>query len=313
MRIVLTGGAGFIGSHLADAFVERGHEVLVIDSLLSGRRENLPAGVELVVADIRSEASVAAIERFAPEVLCHQAAQMDVRKSVEDPAHDTDVNLVGLVRSVEAARKGGALRHVLFAGSGGAMYGEQNDFPAAEDHAVAPESPYGLAKAVGEQYLALFHRMYKIPYTALRYANVYGPRQNPHGEAGVVAIFAERLLKGQPITIYGDGKQTRDFVFVGDVVQANVKALEAGLVGGYNVGTGIETDVNELAQIIISEVGVDAKPSYGPARAGEQQRSVITSEKLREAVGFAPSVSIAAGLSQTVAFFRERLAGEKAS
>lgn len=306
MRIVVTGGAGFIGSHLADAFVARGHGVLVVDNLLSGRREQVPAAAQFVEADIRGADAADAIARFAPQVLCHQAAQMDVRKSVDDPGHDADVNLVGLIRTFEAARQGGALEHVLFAGSGGAMYGEQEHFPAAEDHPVAPESPYGLAKAVGEQYLALFSRMYGVGYTALRYANVYGPRQNPHGEAGVVAIFSQRLLAGQPITIYGDGSQTRDFVFVGDVVEANLRALEARLSGGFNVGTGIETDVNQLARAIIEATGSDAIPAHAPARAGEQQRSVITSQKLGQAVGFSPKTPLAEGLAQTVAYFRGR-------
>lgn len=306
MRIVVTGGAGFIGSHLVDAFLGADHEVLVIDSLVSGRRENLPPGVELVVADIRSDDSADAIARFRPQVLCHQAAQMDVRKSVEDPAFDADVNLVGLCRTYEAARKAGALEHVLFAGSGGAMYGEQEVFPAPEDHPVRPESPYGLAKAAGEEYLALFYRLYGIPYTALRYANVYGPRQNPHGEAGVVAIFSQRLLEGKPITIFGDGKQTRDFVYVADVVQANLIALEKRLVGGFNVGTGVETDVNTLAVKIIEAVGVSAVPKYGPARAGEQQRSVISSKKLEEATGFAPRVDLDEGILRTVEFFRSQ-------
>lgn len=306
MRIVVTGGAGFIGSHLVDAFVARGHEVLVVDSLVSGRRENLPEGATLVVADVRSDEAARAIEGFRPEVLCHQAAQMDVRRSVEDPVYDADVNLVGLVKTFEAARRAGALQHALFAGSGGAMYGEQQVFPAPEDHPVAPESPYGLAKAVGEQYLALFHRLFGVAYTALRYANVYGPRQNPHGEAGVVAIFSQRLLDGQPITIFGDGKQTRDFVYVGDVVEANVRALEARLVGGYNVGTGVETDVNELAKTIIDLTGADAEPTYAPARAGEQQRSVISAKKLEEAIGFKPSVSLQEGLARTVEYFRQR-------
>lgn len=307
MRILVTGGAGFIGSHLVDAFLAEGHDVLVVDSLVSGRKENVNPKAELVVTDIRSDESAQVITTFAPEVLCHQAAQMDVRKSVTDPVFDADVNLVGLVKTYEAARAGGGLEHVLFAGSGGAMYGEQQAFPAGETHPVAPESPYGLTKACGEQYLALFERMYGVGYTALRYANVYGPRQNPHGEAGVVAIFSQRLLQGQPITIFGDGKQTRDYVFVHDVVKANLLALSHRLVGGFNVGTGRETDVNELAATLIRLTQTEREPDYAPARAGEQARSVITSEKLRLATGFAPETPLERGLDETVAYFRSLL------
>ncbi len=305
-KILVTGGAGFIGSHLSDALVAAGHDVVVLDSLVSGKRENLNADARFVQADVRSPEASEAITDFQPEVVFHEAAQMDVRKSVEDPAYDTDVNLVGLVRVAEAARKGGALRHMLFAGSGGAMYGEQDTFPAREDHAVKPESPYGLAKAVSEMYLDLFSRMYGFQWTSLRYANVYGPRQDAHGEAGVVAIFCGRLLRGEPLTIFGDGGQTRDYTFVADVVKANLNALEHGLTGGFNVGTGKETDVNELAAKLIAISGKDAKPRHAPERKGEQRRSVIDAAKLEEACGFRPSTPLDDGLRQTFEWFKGR-------
>lgn len=306
MKILVTGGAGFIGSHLTDALIARGHEVAVLDSLVSGKRENLNPQAKFIHADVRSDEASEAITAFAPEVVFHEAAQMDVRRSVEDPAYDTDVNLVGLVRVAEAARKGGALRHMLFAGSGGAMYGEQETFPAPEDHRVRPESPYGLAKAVSEQYLDLFARMYGFTWTSLRYANVYGPRQDAHGEAGVVAIFCGRLLDDKPLTIFGDGGQTRDYVFVEDVVQANLVALDKQLAGGFNVGTGKETDVNELAAKLIAIAGKDTKPEHAPARKGEQRRSVIDASKLEKASGFRPRVSLDEGLRVTFEWFAGR-------
>lgn len=310
LTIVVTGGAGFIGSHLVDRFVGLGHRVHVLDDLSSGRRENVADGVELHVHDVRSDDAKAALRAIAPQIVCHQAAQMDVRKSVADPAFDADVNLVGLLNVLEGAREGGRLEHVLFAGSGGAMYGEQDEYPAKEDHAVRPASPYGLAKAVSEQYLAVFERLHGITWTSLRYANVYGPRQNPHGEAGVVAIFSQRLLAGQPITIFGDGSQTRDYVFVKDVAEANARALQERLQGGFNVGTGVETSVVELERSIRSEIGAEGEPTFAPARPGEQHRSVISADKLHNATGFRPTTPFADGVAQTVAFFREQAAAK---
>lgn len=310
LTLVVTGGAGFIGSHLVDRFVGLGHDVHVLDDLSSGRKENLPEGVHLHVHDVRSGEAKAAMQRIAPHVICHQAAQMDVRKSVADPAFDADVNLVGLLNVLEGARSGGRLDHVLFAGSGGAMYGEQDVFPAGEDHPVRPASPYGLAKAVSEQYLAVYERLHGVTWTSLRYANVYGPRQNPHGEAGVVAIFSQRMLAGQPVTIFGDGSQTRDYVFVGDVAEANVQALNRRLHGGFNVGTGVETSVIALERAIRDEIGAKGEPIFAPARPGEQHRSVISADKLAQATGFRPSTPFADGVAQTVAFFREQAAAK---
>ena len=251
-------------------------------------------------------AAAAAVVAFAPEVVCHHAAQMDVRRSVAQPSFDADVNLVGLLNIVENARLAGALQHVLFASSGGAMYGEQERFPADESHPVRAESPYGLAKAISEHYLDWYQRFYGIGYTALRYGNVYGPRQNPHGEAGVVAIFCNRILAGKALTIYGDGGQTRDYVFVDDVVAANALALKHRLRGGFNVGAGIETDVNALAHALLAAASAPVEIKHEVARAGEQRRSVITPAKLKAAVGWQPTVTVAEGLARTFRWFAER-------
>lgn len=309
MRILVTGGAGFIGSHLVDRFLAMGHEVLALDDLSGGRRDNLAAaeakGARLAVADIRSEAAGEAVRAFAPELIDHHAAQMDVRKSVADPAHDADVNLVGMLRVLEAARLAGSLKHVLFASSGGAMYGEQEQFPAPESHPVRPESPYGLAKAVSEQYLAWFQRMYGIGFTALRYGNVYGPRQSPHGEAGVVAIFCGRILDGKALTIFGDGTQTRDYVYVDDVVEANARALEQRPQGGFNVGTAVETDVVALARHLVEVSGRATPVVHAEARPGEQKRSVIDPAAYGRATGWRPTVAVAEGLARTFRWFAQ--------
>ena len=311
MRILVTGGAGFIGSHLVDRFVKDDNDVVVLDDLSSGLREQVNPRARLVVADVRGEVAAAAVTAFAPQVLCLHAAQMDVRKSVAVPAFDADVNLVGLLNVMEAARAAGALQHTLFASSGGAMYGEQDAFPATETHAVRPESPYGLAKAVSEQYLDWYHRFYKIPYTALRYGNVYGPRQNPHGEAGVVAIFCARILAGKPITIFGDGTQTRDYVYVEDVVNANALALQHRLVGGFNVGQGKETDVNKLASALLAASTSKVEVSHAAARPGEQKRSVIDPAKLNKACGWKAGTSVDDGLARTFRWVAERAAATR--
>jgi UDP-glucose 4-epimerase len=232
---------------------------------------------------------------------------MDVRRSVVEPAFDADVNLVGILNVLEPARRAGHLRHVLFASSGGAMYGEQERYPADEDHPTRPESPYGLSKAVSEQYLDWYRRFHGVKYAAMRYANVYGPRQNPHGEAGVVAIFSTRLLKNQDVIINGDGKQTRDYVFVGDVVEANAIALEQGLEGPYNVGTGVETDVNELAARLVRLSSSTGAVRHGPAKPGEQKRSVVDPGKLSRVAGFRPTTNLDDGLAKTLAFFKTKI------
>jgi UDP-glucose 4-epimerase len=309
MRILVTGGAGFIGSHTVDALVATGsHEVSVVDNLSAGKRDQINPGTRFHQADIRDATEVGRIIGEArPEVIVHFAAQMDVRRSVADPAFDAQVNLVGFLNLMEAARQHG-LRRVVFSSTGGAIYGEQDTFPADESHPCRPVSPYGVAKFSTESYLFFYKAQYGIDYAAMRYANVYGPRQDPHGEAGVVAIFCGRLLEDKPVTIFGDGKQTRDYVYVGDVVRANVAAVTASATGPINVGTGIETDVNQLYRALAAAAGSDRPPTYAPARLGEQSRSVIAAMRARRELGWSPQVTIEEGLRRTYDFFKERVA-----
>jgi len=307
MKVLVTGGAGFIGSHVADRILEAGHEVTVLDDLSSGKREQVPNGARFVHADIRSEAASKLIrdERF--DAVVHQAAQIDVRKSVTDPRFDADVNLSGLLNLLEAATAAGVKRF-LFASSGGACYGEQEVYPAPETHPSRPVSPYGVSKAAGELYLGYYAAEKKLSYCALRYANVYGPRQDPMGEAGVVAIFSGRCLAGSTCTIYGDGKQTRDYVYVGDVARANLLALTSDYVGPLNVGTGVETDVVELHRRIAAATGSAHGPKFDAARPGEQRRSCIDPAKAGRMLGWRPEVTLEEGIARTAAFFRDRLA-----
>jgi UDP-glucose 4-epimerase len=305
--ICVTGGAGFIGSHVAEALVSRGHRVIILDDLSSGRRANVPAGAELVVLDVRSREAAELLVDRGVEILVHHAAQMDVRRSVEDPRFDADVNILGLLNLLEAARRG-RVRQTVLASTGGAIYGEQDSFPAGEDHQVRPLSPYGVAKLASERYLYFYHCQYGLDATCLRYANVYGPRQNPHGEAGVVAIFLHKLLAGQQPLINGDGLQTRDYVFVGDVVSANVAALGRPGFNIYNVGTGIETDVNTLFAHLHRAIGSGPAAAHGPGKAGEQLRSSISSALLERELGVTIATPLADGLARTAAWFHDRAA-----
>jgi UDP-glucose 4-epimerase len=305
MRIAVTGGAGFIASQIADAYVAAGHEVIVIDNLCSGKRTNVPSAAKFFHTDIRAPEIREIFRSERPQVLSHHAAQLDVRRSVADPGFDADVNLLGTLNLLEAAREAG-VKKVLFASSGGAVYGEQEVFPAPESHPHHPVSPYGITKSTGELYLAFYRAVHGIPYVALRYSNVFGPRQDPHGEAGVVAIFCQRLLAGEVPTIYGDGKQTRDYVFVGDVVRANVAALASDFVGPVNIGTSVETDVNELCDRLRTITGCPHQAKHASARAGEQMRSVVAIDRAREVLGWRPEVTLEEGLRRTVEFFRMR-------
>ncbi len=305
MKILVTGGAGFIGSHVADALVEAGHDVHVLDDLSSGRRENVNPAATLHVLDVRSPDVAGLWEKERFQVLVHHAAQMDVRRSVADPRFDASVNVDGFLNLMEAGRRNG-LERVVFASTGGAIYGEPDYVPQDEKHALQPLSPYGITKLVTEKYLYFYEQTYGIPYVVLRYGNIYGPRQNPHGEAGVVAIFAEKMLRGEGVTINGDGLQTRDYVFVGDVVRANLAALAYEGSGTFNVGTGVETDVVALFRTIREHTGADIPEQHVPAKPGEQRRSVLSYAHTRETLGWQPTVDVQEGLGRTVAWFRER-------
>jgi UDP-glucose 4-epimerase len=305
MKILVTGGAGFIGSHIVDAYVDHDHEVVVVDDLSTGRRENLNPRARFVQLDIREPAARDLVRQERPDVINHQAAQIDVRRSVADPVFDATVNIVGLVNLLEGARSAGVKR-VLFASSGGAVYGDSEELPARETQPTAPISPYGVSKRAGELYLFYYHVNHQLPYVALRYANVYGPRQDPHGEAGVVAIFTKRLLGDEQPTINGDGKQTRDYVFVGDVAAANLAALDTDFVGPVNIGVGTETDVNTLFGMLREVLGSQVPAVHGAAKPGEQRRSVIDPTRARDVLGWEPKTPLAVGLQEVASFFRAR-------
>jgi UDP-glucose 4-epimerase len=304
MKILVTGGAGFIGSHVADALCAAGHTVHVLDDLSSGRRHNVPSQAVFHQVDLRAPDVRTLFEEERYDVLVHHAAQMDVRRSVADPAFDADVNLLGFLNLMEAGRKSG-LQKVVFASTGGAIYGEPDYAPQDEAHPMRPLSPYGITKLATERYLYYYQQQYGIGYVALRYANVYGPRQNPHGEAGVVAIFTRRLLAGEQPVIYGDGEQTRDFVYVGDVVRANMAALDYDASGAINVGTGVETDVNTLYRILRDLIAPSFDEVHAEAKPGEQRRSVLGYEKARRTLGWTPTISLEEGLRRTVAWFAD--------
>ena len=304
MRIAVTGGAGFIGSNIVDAYLERGHEVHILDDLSTGQKSNLNRRAELHQVDIADAAAARVIERIKPDALSHHAAQMDVRHSVSDPGFDARVNILGFINLLQACKDSG-VKKVIFASSGGAVYGEQDVFPAAEDHPTRPASPYGVSKRSGELYLSYYQQAFGLPYIALRYANVYGPRQSAKGEAGVVAIFLSLLLAGKIPLINGDGGQTRDYVYVGDVVAANVAALESSFIGPINIGTGIETDVVSIFKHLRRAVGSAIEAQHGPAKPGEQRRSCLDTRRATEVLGWRPQMILADGLQRTAAYYRE--------
>src|SRR3954454_18145329 len=309
MRPLVTGGAGFIGSNLVDALLERGDDVVVIDNLSTGREENLAGalvnGARLSVVDIRDAAEVRQVfESESPEAVFHLAAQIDVRKSVADPAFDARTNVEGTVNLLEAARVAGVRRFVNTS-SGGAMYGAQEQLPTPEDAPPAPMAPYGASKACADLYCGLFERLYGMSVCSLRYGNVYGERQDPLGEAGVIAIFGGRLVAGEPPTVFGNGEQTRDYVYVGDVVAANLAAGDSDARGGFNIGTGQETTVLEIVEIFRSIGGADAfEPEFAPARLGELERSWIDVTRARDELGWAAQVDLREGMRRTLDWTR---------
>jgi UDP-glucose 4-epimerase len=300
MDAIVTGGAGFIGSHVTDALLARGDSVAVIDNLVSGRRDRLPAGAEFHELDIRDQAGMrAVVDQVEPAAVYHLAAQADVRASVEDPSFDADVNLRGTIEVLEGARRSGA--RVVFSSTGGALYGEAELIPSPESTPIAPMSPYGTSKLCAEQYVELFNRLYGTRHLILRYGNVYGPRQDPHGEAGVVAIFFGKLTEGATPLIFGDGMQTRDYVYVGDVVAANLAALGyEGPHEAFNIGTEIETNVVDLLAESQRVAGTEVTAEHRPARLGELDRSCLDCALARRELGWQPSVSLAQGLAETL-------------
>jgi UDP-glucose 4-epimerase len=304
-RVLVTGGAGFIGSHIADAYLRRGARVWIVDDLSTGKQRNVAAGAEFVQLDIRDQRLRAVFSDAGGfDIVSHHAAQIDVRVSVADPRRDAAINVDGFLNVVECALAAGCGRFV-FVSSGGVIYGEPEQRPTPERVPKRPLSPYGVTKLVGEQYLHYYANVRGLEYAAVRYSNVFGPRQDPHGEAGVVAIFSTRIGRGEPLTIFGDGEQTRDYVFVGDVVKANVRVGEVELpppdtldARGFNVGTGVETSVNELARTLMSAAGREVGLNYAPARPGELQHSCLDASRLR-GLGWAPERTLAEGLGTT--------------
>jgi UDP-glucose 4-epimerase len=304
VKIAVTGGAGFIASHVVDAYLDGGHEVHVIDDFSTGQNVNVNSQATLHRVDIAEKEAARLIEQIRPDVLNHHAAQMDVRHSVADPMFDARVNILGFINLLEACKNSG-VKKIIFASSGGAVYGEQKVFPAPESHDTEPASPYGVSKRAGELYLSYYYQAFGLPYIALRYANVYGPRQSAQGEAGVVAIFLSALLAGKTPVINGDGRQTRDYVYVGDVVAANVAALQSSFIGPINIGTGVETDVVTIFQHLREAVGSSIEAQHGPPKAGEQRRSCVDAGGAAQILGWRPQMTLKDGLRHTVDYCRK--------
>ena len=317
MKILLTGGAGFIGSNVVDGYIEKGHNVVVVDNLFSGKKENLNPAATFYEADIRSEEIAKIIKKERPEVINHHAAQISVPASVEDPCFDADVNVKGFLNILEAGRKNG-IRKIVFISSGGVIYGEADQYPTTESHSPKPLSPYGITKLVSEYYLSYYHHQWGLAYTILRYANIYGPRQIPHGEAGVVAIFMTHLMNNQPCTLYHFPNESsgmiRDYCFVGDVVKANLLALDRGENDVFNIGTEKETNTLDLFQIIFTEVKkvktdlADTlwEPEREVARPGDIAKSCLTVDKVKNVLGWRPETSLEEGIRATLEWYQSR-------
>ncbi len=304
MKILVTGGAGFIGSHIVDRLVQEGYGVVVADNLATGKRRNINRAANFYRADIRSRWLERVFRRERPAIVCHHAAQMDVRRSVQDPMFDAETNILGTLNVLRYAIKYG-VRKFIFASSGGAVYGEPEKLPVSESHPTRPMSPYGISKAVGDEYLRYFYDADGMEYVSLRYANVFGPRQDPYGEAGVVAIFTQKMLQGEQPIINGNGRQTRDFVYVDDVVEANIAALGKEAHGIYNVGTGQETTINELFSLLAGFINPSVREVHGPAKKGEQLKIALDSSRIHRELDWEPKVSLKDGLARTVDYCRQ--------
>jgi len=303
LKILVTGGAGFIGSHVVDAFINLGHEVVVIDNLSSGRRENLNPAAKFYELSIRDESLSAIFEQEKPEIVDHHAAQIEVRKSTDDPVFDAEENILGSLNVIANSLRSGVKR-IIYASSGGAVYGDPEYLPADEKHPVNPVSQYGVSKHAVEHYLYLYGILHGLDYMILRYANVYGPRQNPHGEAGVIAIFAAQMLSGQPSTIFGTGDKTRDYIHVSDIVTANILALEKEKNAIYNIGTGVETSDQEIFDTLAKVLGYSGTPVYAPVRKGEVYRICLNTDKARQGLGWSSMIALKEGMEQTAEYYR---------
>ncbi len=309
LKVLVTGGAGFIGSHVVDALLAAGHQVVVVDDLSTGYISNLDPRARFVHLDIRAPGLLEVFEQERPDMVNHHAAQMDVRRSVADPLFDADVNVRGSLNVLECARKTG-VRKIIYISSGGAAYGEPVYLPCDEAHPINPLSPYGVSKHTVEHYLYLYKMLYGLEYAVLRYPNVYGPRQDPNGEAGVVAIFTGQMLAGKQATIYGSGEQERDFVYVSDCVRANLLAMQERAQGIYNIGSGQGTTINRIYARLSEIIGYERPPVYGPPKAGETFRIFLDASKARRELGWEPQVALEDGLRRTVDYFRRgNLAG----
>jgi UDP-glucose 4-epimerase len=306
MRVLVTGGAGFVGSHVVGVLREAGYRCAVVDVLDPGRREFVPEGVPLYRVDVTSPELEEVFEEERPEVVCHHAAQASVAVSVRDPLRDARVNVLGTLNVLQCCVRHG-VRRVLFASTGGAIYGEPDRLPVPEDHPARPVSPYGVHKLCGEHHLAAYGRLYGLQWVALRYGNVYGPRQDPYGEAGVVAIFCAAMLAGQTPTIFGDGLHTRDYVYVEDVARANLRALETDAQGVFNVGTGVETSTRRIFDLLREATGYRGEPRYGPPRPGDVRRICLDPTRAERVLGWRPQVPLEEGIARTVAWFRARV------
>ncbi|MFN3307136.1 MAG: NAD-dependent epimerase/dehydratase family protein [Candidatus Kapaibacteriota bacterium] len=303
MKILVTGGAGFIGSHIVDAYISLGHHVAVVDNLSTGDISNVNPKAEFLQLDINDPKISIIVENGNFDVINHHAAQIDVRISVDDPVFDAQNNILGSLRLYSSAVRS-KVKKIIFASSGGTVYGEQQYYPANEEHPLNPCSPYGISKLTNELYLSFFQKVYGIQFVAFRYSNVYGPRQNPNGEAGVIAIFSSKLLKGVQPIIYGDGTATRDYVYITDVIRANVLSLNDKVNGIFNISTGVETDVNTIYKKLKEIIKSDLDAIHGPAKPGEIQRSCLSYEKFQRLTGWEPEIDLDRGLQLTVDFFR---------